>query len=997
MKCKLALLIPLLILQSFFSFSQVRVTGTVVDESNDPLPGVSVIVQGTTRGTSTDLDGNYSIEVNPAEKLEFSMIGMVTQLHLVGEKNIINVILSQESTSLEEVIVIGYGSQKAKDLTAPIVKVTGEDLALQSTSNAMQAMQGKAAGVQIINSGVPGRGPSVKIRGIGSIGDYANPLFIVDGVFVDNVDFLGSSDIEDLVVLKDASAAAIYGVRAANGVILITTKSGKSGEPIISYDSYFGFQTPVNIMPLATKDQYVEVLNEANISTLGYIPKDPNNYSTSTDWYRELVRNAPMTNHSIDISGSSEKTSYSLGGSYLYQDGIMDAANQYQRMNLRIRLDQNVNEYLKIGFNNIMSRYNQYSPNEGAFFGAYVNPPVYPVYDPNNDEAYPIKFGSPQTYGFGNQYGNPIATAYYPEYFEKGNKVVFSTYAELYPIKDKLTFKISYNQDLGTYTPRSFTPEYNVGGSQGVRTSTLEKTSGSSNKQIIDNLLTFNNRKDYHSYSILLGQSTRIERYELLSGSAQSVVGIDDQSKYLITGSYRDRNAWDGGSRYHGLSFFTRGTYNYDSKYLFTFTFRADGSSKYQKKWGYFPSIGLGWNISQEDFMQNNNLFSFLKARASWGMLGNDNVPANSAVILGQTGPGSSGIFNDVIVDGVGAQTVLQNYLRWEVVSEFNFGFDFVSASTKLSGDLDFYHRTTNNVVFYAPIATGGGVAELLANNGKVLNAGVELMLSWSDKISDNLSYNIGFNATSVYNRVLELEGRDYIPGAYVRGNYTTRTAVGHPIGAFYGYEIDGVYKSESEALQDPVSQTIKDKGFFKYRDQNGDNIIDNEDKVYLGSAIPWLISGIDLGINYKMFDLSMAIYGQVGNKILNAKRMNRDIFSDGNYDQDFVENRWTNDNHSETYPSAQAYNFSYTQQANDFFVEDGSFVRIQNIQIGFTTQSIKQVKMLRVYISAQRPYTFFTYNGFTPEIGGSPISAGVDNSVYPMQAIYSLGLKANF
>jgi TonB-linked SusC/RagA family outer membrane protein len=997
MKCKLALLIPLLILQSFFAFSQVRVTGTVVDESNDPLPGVSVIVQGTTRGTSTDLDGNYSIEVNPAEKLEFSMIGMVTQLHLVGEKNIINVILSQESTSLEEVIVIGYGSQKAKDLTAPIVKVTGEDLALQSTSNAMQAMQGKAAGVQIINSGVPGRGPSVKIRGIGSIGDYANPLFIVDGVFVDNVDFLGSSDIEDLVVLKDASAAAIYGVRAANGVILITTKSGKSGEPIISYDSYFGFQTPVNIMPLATKDQYVEVLNEANISTLGYIPKDPNNYPTSTDWYRELVRNAPMTNHSIDISGSSEKTSYSLGGSYLYQDGIMDAANQYQRMNLRIRLDQNVNEYLKIGFNNIMSRYNQYSPNEGAFIGAYVNPPVYPVYDPNNDEAYPIKFGSPQTYGFGNQYGNPIATAYYPEYFEKGNKVVFSTYAELYPIKDKLTFKISYNQDLGTYTPRSFTPEYNVGGSQGVRTSTLEKTSGSSNKQIIDNLLTFNNRKDYHSYSILLGQSTRIERYESLSGSAQSVVGIDDQSKYLITGSYRDRNAWDGGSRYHGLSFFTRGTYNYDSKYLFTFTFRADGSSKYQKKWGYFPSIGLGWNISQEDFMQNNKMFSFLKARASWGMLGNDNVPANSAVILGQTGPGSSGIFNDVIVDGVGAQTVLQNYLRWEVVSEFNVGFDFVSASTKLSGDLDFYHRTTNNVVFYAPIATGGGVAELLANNGKVLNAGVELMLSWSDKISDNLSYNIGFNATSVHNRVLELEGRDYIPGAYVRGNYTTRTAVGHPIGAFYGYEIDGVYKSESEALQDPVSQTIKDKGFFKYRDQNGDNIIDNEDKVYLGSAIPWLISGFDLGLNYKMFDLSMAIYGQVGNKILNAKRMNRDIFSDGNYDQDFVENRWTNDNHSETYPSAQAYNFSYTQQANDFFVEDGSFVRIQNIQIGFTTQSIKQVKMLRVYISAQRPYTFFTYNGFTPEIGGSPISAGVDNSVYPMQAIYSLGLKANF
>lgn len=395
--------------------------------------------------------------------------------------------------------------------------------------------------------------------------------------------------------------------------------------------------------------------------------------------------------------------------------------------------------------------------------------------------------------------------------------------------------------------------------------------------------------------------------------------------------------------------------------------------------------------------MQNQNLFSFLKARASWGMLGNDNVPSNSSVILGLTGPGSSGIFNDALIDGIGAQTVLQNQLRWEVVSEFNLGFDFVSKSTKLSGDIDFYYRTTNNVVFYAPIATGGGVADLLANNGKVLNAGVELMLNWDDKISDNLGYHIGFNATSIFNRVLELEGRDYIPGAYVRGNYTTRTSVGHPIGAFYGFEIDGVYKSEADALRDPVSQTIKDKGFFKYKDQNGDNIIDDKDKVYLGSAIPWLITGFDLGLNYKNFDMALALYAQIGNKILNSKRMNRDIFSDGNYDQDFVDNRWTDNNHSDTYPSAQAYNSSYTQQANNFFVEDGSFVRIQNIQIGYTMKAIKQIKMLRVYISAQRPYSFFTYNGFTPEIGGSPISAGVDNSVYPMQAIYSLGLKANF
>ncbi|MDD2279684.1 MAG: SusC/RagA family TonB-linked outer membrane protein, partial [Bacteroidales bacterium] len=357
----------------FILFSQVLVKGTIVDESNEPLPGVTVVVQGTIRGTSSDWDGKYSIQVEPSETLVYSMVGMVTQLQVVGDRTTINVTLSLETTSLDEVVVIGYGSQRAKDLTAPIVKVKGETLALQSTSNAMQAMQGKASGVQIINSGVPGRGPSVKIRGIGSIGDYANPLFVVDGVFVDNIDFISSSDIEDLVVLKDASAAAIYGVRAANGVILVTTKSGKTGEPIISYDTYFGFQTPVNIMPLATKNQYVETLNEANASTTGYVPKDPNSYPTSTDWYKQLVRNAPMTNHSIDISGASEKTSYSMGGSYLYQDGIMDAENQYQRLNLRIRVDQDVNEFMKIGFNNILSKHNQYNPNEGAFFGAFVN------------------------------------------------------------------------------------------------------------------------------------------------------------------------------------------------------------------------------------------------------------------------------------------------------------------------------------------------------------------------------------------------------------------------------------------------------------------------------------------------------------------------------------------------------------------------------------------------------------------------------------------------
>jgi TonB-linked SusC/RagA family outer membrane protein len=580
---------------------------------------------------------------------------------------------------------------------------------------------------------------------------------------------------------------------------------------------------------------------------------------------------------------------------------------------------------------------------------------------------------------------------------EKGYKLLLNTSVEIAIIENKLSFKTSYNQDLNNWNSRNYTPEYFVGGSQGVSKSSLNKTSGNSSNTIFDNLLTYRNQTGPHSYTILLGQSSRIQNSTALSGSALDVPGFDEASKYIKNGSYKDRNAWDEHYLYHGLSYFGRTTYNFNDRYLATFTFRADGSSKYQEKWGYFPSIGAGWVLTRESFMQNSSLFQFLKVRGSWGLLGNDNVPSNSAVTLGTTGAASSGVFGDELVDGVGAQTVIQNYLQWEVVDEFDFGIDFTIMNNKLSGELDYYHRVTHNVVFNAPIATGGGVADLLANNGDILNSGFELNLNWNDKINDDWSYHAGMNLTTIHNEVLKLEGREYIPSGYVRGNYTKRTEVGHPIGAFYGYEIDGVYASESEALRDPVSQAIKDKGFFKYKDQNGDMLIDDKDKVFLGSATPWLITGIDFGTQYKQFDFGISFQGQVGNKILNAKRMNRDIFVDGNYDQDFYDNRWTKDNKSDTYPSAEAYNYSYTQQSNDFFVEDGSYIRIQNVQIGYTTKNIKHIQSLRVYASAQRPYTLFAYNGFTPEIGGSPIESGIDNSVYPMQAIYSIGMKMTF
>ncbi len=996
-KKSLYLLLILFAFSNIIAAQNLSIEGVITDKNtNEPLIGATVLQKGTNNGTITNFDGNFVISTPRNSVLIISYIGYIAQEITVTNQNKLKIQMTPDTELLEEVVVVGYGTQKAKDMTAPISSVKGNDLNKQIASNPMSALQGKMSGVQVINSGVPGSGPSVKIRGVGSIGNYADPLYVVDGVFVNNIDFLSSSDIEDLTVLKDASAAAIYGVRAANGVVLVTTKKGKIDQTNVSYEGYVGLQIPVNIMKLANKDQYVELVNEANANTTGYNPKVASNYPTSTDWYEQLLRNAIMHNHSLDISGASDKTSYSVGANYFYQEGIMNAKNDYDRYNFRARLDQKVNNWFKMGFNSVVSNVKKNNANDNAFFSAFVNPPVYSVYDDTNTTAYPIRFGSPQTYSFGNQYGNPYAAAYYNNSKEDGLKIVFSTFAEISLIPEKLKFKSSYNLDFAFWKSQNYTPEFNVGGSQGVRKSSLSKTFGMSSKQIIDNLLTYTDQIDKHSFNLMLGQSTRLEKQSWMTGTAQDVPGYDDQSIYLTTGSFRDRYSNDGADRYNGVSFFTRGTYNYDDKYLATFTFRADASSKYQDKWGYFPSIGLGWLMTGEDFMRDQQLFQSLKIRGSWGMLGNDNVPANSAVILGASGAGSSGIFGDILVDGIGAQTVIQRYLKWEVVNEVNLGADFTMMNQKLKGDIDFYNRVTNNVVFYAPIATGGGVAELLSNNGKVQNQGIELGLNWSDKINKDFTYDVGFNATTIGNKVLALEGRDYIPGASVRGNFTTRTAVGHAIGSFYGYEIDKVYASESEALRDPVSQDIKLGGYFKYKDQNGDNVIDSKDKVYLGSPIPWLMTGIDFSMNYKKLDASISFQGQFGNKVLNAKRMNRDVFADGNYDVDFYNNRWTLENKSTEYPSAEAYNTSFIQQANDFFVEDASYIRIQNIQVGYTLDKIKGVKSLRVYLSAQRPFTYFTYKGFTPEVGGSPISNGIDTSVYPMQAVYSVGLKMN-
>ncbi|MEG0993585.1 MAG: TonB-dependent receptor [Bacteroidales bacterium] len=990
-------LLTLLGATGLLSAQNITITGTVKDGVMDEtLIGASVIQKGTTNGTVTDYDGNFSLSVPNGSVVEFSYVGYIAKEITIAGVGPYQISLDPDNQQLDEIVVVGYGQQKVRDLTAPITTIKGASLSQEVTANPVQALQGKVAGVQITNTGAPGGGASIKIRGVGSIGDYANPLFVVDGAFVDNIDFLSSSDIQDLTILKDASAAAIYGVRAANGVVIVTTKRGTTERASITFDAYMGAQTPQKIVSLADRDQYValrnEVLQSQNQSLL-----TPGQYPTSTDWYKVLTRDAGTAAANLDISGASGKTNYSFGANYFWKNGIMTAVNNYQRFNLRTRIEQEVFDWLKVGVNMIYSVNQLANANLGAFQQAYINPPVYSVYNPDNKQAFPIDFNSPQIYGFPNEYGNPKAVAYYNDNTEKNMNLVLSTFLELNLIKNKLKYRFSYNLDRRNYRSQAYTPMFYVGPTQGSTESTLNKTFGNVETRIIDNLLTYSDTFGKNNMTVLLGQSTRVEDFRSLSGRAQKVPDYGPESIYISQGSPLNRYSEDAGSLYRGVSFFVRGTWNYDDRYLAAFTFRADGSSKFQDKWGYFPSIGLGWNITSEEFMKDITWLNNLKIRGSWGLLGNDNVPANSAVILGQTGIGSSAIFGDQLYDGVGAQTVFQNYLKWETVSEFDLGLDWGILENRLTGEFDYYNRTTRNVVFFTPLAAGGGQGQILGNNGKVRNSGIELTINWSDKLENGLKYNAGFNLTTIKNRVLALNGKDDIPGASINGTFATLTKVGHPIGSFYGYKVEGVYQTDEEIPQAIYNSGVR-AGYLKYADLNGDGqISEKDDRTFLGSPIPKVILGANLGVEYKNWDFSMQFTSQLGNKILNAKRMNRSVFPVGNYDENFFKNRWTGKGSTNSYPSTVAYNASITQKPNSFFVENGSYFTIQNIQLGYTFRTIPFIQKLRLYVTAQNPVMAFSYNGFTTQFGGSPIETGIDNTVYPLQSIWTFGFSVTY
>lgn len=1006
----------------------VRVTGKVTSTTGEAIAGASIVVKNTTIGTTTDGEGNFALTVPDSAVLVISSLGFDTQEIPVNGQTTINVSLkAADASSLQQVVVIGYGAATRRDLTAPITSVNPEDLNKRMSASPMQALQGIAPGVQVVTTGAPGGSPTVRIRGVGSFNN-TSPLYVVDGMFVDNIDFLNPNDIGEMSILKDASAAAIYGVRAANGVVIITTKKGRYNmKTRVTYNGYVGVQYPTGKYKLANGSQYAAmelakltptdtVRVTSSVAKFGGSGLDP---STNTDWYDELLKSsAIMHNHSIDLSGGANKVNYTLGLNYLYQDGIMAFDNNYRRYNIRFQMEAKPYDWLKLGITTHFSNFTQRNPNTAAFALAYAASPLYPVYDTTNTLAYPKKYTSSGTLGFANGvFSNPVANADYWYDRTKGFQVLPSVYAEADLIKNKLSFRSQLSQRYASNLNQNYIPEYYVDNIQRARVSTLTSTEDRTQNYILDNLLTYKDSRGSHHWTLLLGQSVREERFRSTQVITDSVPN-QQEFWYADQGVRRTTGYNETGIRNTSASFFGRLSYDYAGKYLLTATFRADGTSKYQQKWGYFPSVGVGWVISDEDFMKGQQMFDLLKIRGSWGKLGNDNVNPSTGYAVVHAGNDYSGVFgstatsNGVLVTGYRIDPIFGT-VDWEVVTEWDGGIDFSLLSKRLKGSVDYYHRQTDKLAFERSIPFTN--IKQYGNWGKVNNSGVEVQLNWADRIGD-LGYNIGGNVSTLKNEVVDLKGLKNLPGGVPE--FPTLSQSGDPFNFFYGYQVVGIYQNQDEINGDPIAVANDVKpGYFKYKDQNGDKVLDDQDRVNLGDYLPKVSYGFNIGLDYKNFDLYILFQGVGGNSILNWNRGLRQKFPDMNGDEKFITSLWTGDGSTNKYPSAYATTQSWNNTANSFYVENGSYLRLQNIQLGYNFKIGKGGggASLRIYATADRPVIWTRYSGVTPEVAASPTlpkdrqagptnapvvavsGIGYDQNVYPTTAVYTLGVRITY
>lgn len=987
---------------------EISVTGKVTSGSDgSALPGASVLIKGTTTGVPTDVDGNYTISVPSRESvLVFSMIGMTAQEITVGSQTVLNVALQEDARSLNEVVVVGYGTQRKLDVTGSVVQIKGSEIAKQPSMNAVSGLQGKVAGVQISNSGKPGEAPQIRIRGVGTAYGSANPLYVVDGVWFDDISFLNSADIESMNILKDASSQSIYGVRAANGVVLITTKKGKSGKPVIDYNGFVGYQKVTNQIKMANANEYATMVNELSAINGKSAVLDPSQYGEGTDWYHQILRNAFVTNHQISISGGSEKSNYNFSLGYLNQDGIVEK-NNFKRYTARMQNDFQVLKNLKIGYTATGSFSKSKDEAGGIFRQLYTAGPVVPVYYADGT------YGDPTDYnlGDGNNYNPQVTIDFYNQNTKK-TLLNANAYAELIILKG-LTFKTSLGGRYAQDETRSYTPQYVATFKQRNTTSRLEFVRPQTRYWIFENTLTYTKDIGNHSFTALLGQSAQRDQFYKSTASALNVPYSREGDLYLTLGNADGRSVTDEGDLGTYASYFGRVNYSFNDRYLINASLRADGSSKFYQggnAWGYFPSVGAGWVISNESFMKSQHIFDNLKLRGSWGKIGNASVPSNLSTLTVATGGNLAAIFGGQVNTGASINSIIPPTTFWERGVGTDIGIEASVLNNRLSLELDYYIKKTEMAIFDIPVLTSIGTASgrIVGNQATFQNKGFEAAITWKDNINDDFSYSIGANAGLNNNKVLSVtSGANPIYDGGVgltSGALATRTKVGDPIGSFYGYIVDGIFQTQDEISKS--AQPNAKPGDFKYRDISGSNgtpdgTISSLDRQVIGNPNPKITYGINTSFNYKMIDLTLDFQGVAKVDIYNANLGWR--YGNENFTKDFYDNRWHGQGTSNTYPSANIGGGS-NYLPNTFFVQNGSYFRVRNAQIGFTFPAAFNEKLkiskLRLYANAQNPLNFFKYKGLSPEVRANenkPTQAGIDANVYPLSATYNFGINVTF
>jgi TonB-linked SusC/RagA family outer membrane protein len=990
------------------AFAQsITVKGKVTDASTgEGLPGVSIVVKGANIGTSSDGNGAYSISVSPNAILTYSFIGTEPQSISVLGRTIIDVKLVSKSNELQQVVVVGYGTQRKIDVTGSVTSIKGEEISKQASVNPLSALQGKVAGLQIVNSGAPGSSPQVTIRGTGTIFGNTKLLYVVDGVWYDDISFLNPADIDNISVLKDASSTAIYGLRAANGVIVVTTKKGSKTNTTVNYNGYAGWQHVTNPIKMATASEYATLINETYgiNGTTPLLFANPASFGTGTDWYNQILHDAFTTNHQVSVSGGSEKSTYNLSLGYLDQNGNVKT-NNYERYTTRMVSEFEPVKNLKFGFAIGGSYANSVDIPDGIFHQLYGAAPVVPVYYADGSYGDPNDFNL----GNGNNY-NPQATLDFFNQKSKHYRFNGNLHAEIKFLKH-LTFRTSFGGDYSQDENRNYSPVYVATQAQRSTTSTLSINQSSNRNWIAENTLTYNNQFGDNNLTVLLGQTSQQYKYYTLTGTAKNVPYSSEGDLYLSLGDVGSRNITDGGSLNTALSYFGRVNYSYKDKYLFNASLRADAGSQFYGSdlWAYLPSFGAGWVITNEDFMKDQHLFDNLKIRASYGRIGNAGVPYNPSILTVTQVDQYAAIFGNPQTPYTGASivTIVPPSIRIERADGTDIGIEGSMLKNHLNFEFDYYNRLTKDAIFPLPIlnSLGTGVSNntsssgIIGNQATFRNRGYEAVVGYKNSIKDfsySISANAGYN-TNVVVSVVSGNNPIYAGGSGIpNGQLATRTVVGEPIGEFYGYQVTGVFQNTAQIAAS--KQTSAKVGDFVYADTNGDGVLDSRDRIVLGNPNPKYNYGINTSFTYKSFDLALDFQGVAGVDVYNANIGFR--YGNENYTQDFFDNRWHGAGTSNTYPSANVGSTA-NSVPNSFFVESGSYFRVRNAQLGYTLPasllSKWKVQKIRFYANAQNPLNFFGYKGFSPEVGGTPTNAGIDANVYPLYATYNFGVNVTF